>query len=152
MCYCFFADRTQTFNKAQKRFSLHVFKTFCWITVLLGILSLRRSAASRTSKETTIDRRPDQPFLSRAQSDEWKGWMQFVILIYHYTGASKVLWIYEVIRSFVASYLFMTGFGHTVYFYTKDDYSFRRFASVLVRLNMLSFLLPYITRTDYLFY
>lgn len=151
--YCFCADRTHLFNKSQKQYSSAEFKSLCLVTIALGILSLRRCAAPvQKSLRSASHSRLDQPFLSRDQTDEWKGWMQFTILIYHYTGASKILEIYEIIRILVASYLFMTGFGHTLFFYQKGDYSFRRLASVLIRLNMLSCLLPYIMRTDYLFY
>lgn len=144
ICYCFFADRTQLWNKAQKQYTSTDFNTLCAVALLAGVLSIRRS--------TPPNVKADQPFLSRDQTDEWKGWMQLVILIYHYTGASKVLWIYEIIRLLVASYLFMTGYGHTVFFYKKADYSLRRSASVLTRLNLLSCILSYVMKTDYLFY
>ncbi|KAI9791389.1 MAG: hypothetical protein M1816_003956 [Peltula sp. TS41687] len=155
LCYCFYADRTQVFNKLHKQYSSREFTSLCLLTLILGILSVRRSAgtAPRNQKSNWAQsQQQDQPFLSRDQTDEWKGWMQFIILIYHYTGASKVLWIYEIIRLLVASYLFMTGFGHTVFFLKKKDYSVRRVAAVLVRLNLLSCALPYMMRTDYLFY
>ena len=154
ICYCYYADRTQLFNKAQKHFTSTGFMALCTVTLLFGIFSIRRSTNSPMQRKLHSPERKisDQPFLSRDQTDEWKGWMQFVILIYHYTGASKILWIYEIIRVLVASYLFMTGFGHTVFFYRKGDYSLRRCASVLIRLNMLSCILPYAMKTDYLFY
>ena len=152
--YCFYTDRTHVFNKLHKQFSPTDFTALSWVTIVLGLLSVRRSDSPRMSKikNPSVNERHHQPFLSRDQTDEWKGWMQFIILIYHYAGASKVLWIYKIVRLLVASYLFMTGFGHTLYFYSKDDYSFRRFASVLLRLNFLSCILPYMMRTDYLFY
>lgn len=155
MCYCFFADRTQLFNKSQKQYSSKEFIALNAITIGLGVVSMRRSVTTSMRKGNAYDLVPkvvDEPFLSRDQTDEWKGWMQFLILIYHYTGASKVLWIYEIVRILVASYLFMTGFGHTVFFYRRADYSLRRSMSVLVRLNLLSCLLPYVMRTDYLYY
>jgi len=39
-----------------------------------------------------------------------------------------------------------------MYFYQKKDYSFRRVAAVLIRLNLLTCLLPYMMRTTYTFY
>ena len=128
----------------------------CTATLVLGFFSIRRSAPGPLHKNSGCPTQrivvQDQPFLSRHQTDEWKGWMQFIILIYHYTGASRTLWIYETVRLLVASYIFMTGFGHTVFFYKRSDYSLRRSAAVLIRLNMLSCLLPYVMKTDYLFY
>lgn len=153
LCLCYCADRTQLLNKLHKRHSLNDFIITTLVVVALGILSIRPSvvpAVIQGQQPTT--RKIDQPFLSRDQTDEWKGWMQFLILAYHYTGTSKVLGVYKIIRILVGSYLFMTGFGHTVFFYCKADYSLRRFATTLIRLNLLSCTLPYVMRTDYLFY
>lgn len=153
MCYCFYADRTHLFTKAQKQYDDKDFLVLLSLILLVGILSIHRSAASPHNKSHSPKYEGrDQPFLSRHQTDEWKGWMQLIILVYHYTGASKVLWIYQIIRLLVASYLFMSGFGHTVFFYKRADYSLHRCAAVLIRLNMLSCILPYVMKTDYAFY
>ena len=153
LCHCYYADRTHLFNKVHKLHSSTEFMVLCAASLMPGILSTRRSNAvmqSRPESQHTL--KQDQDFLSRHQTDEWKGWMQIIILIYHYTGASKILWIYRIIRLLVAAYLFMTGFGHTIFFYKKANYSLRRSAAVLIRLNMLSCLLPYVMGTEYLFY
>ena len=153
LCYSFYADRTHFFKKAHKEYSSTDFKAMCLAALTLGVLSIQRSSSPvQKSSRSSIKKQKDHSFLSRDQTNEWKGWMQFIILIYHYTGASKILEIYIIIRVLVASYLFMTGFGHTVFFYQKGDYSLRRCASVLIKLNLLSSILPYIMNTDYLFY
>jgi len=74
--------------------------------------------------------------LSREQTDEWKGWMQLVILIYHLTGASKILPIYMQIRVMVSAYLFLSGYGHFCYFFNKADFSLHRLLTVRVTIEM----------------
>ena len=153
LAYCFLADRTQIFNKVQKQFTYPNFSILCTMVLALGVASLRRSKMLSPAPHTTNgDPLVIKPFLSRDQTDEWKGWMQFTILIYHYTGASKVLWIYKIIRILVASYLFMTGYGNTIFFISRPDYTLKRCAKVMLQYNLLSCLLPYLMDTPYLFY
>lgn len=153
VCFCFYADRTQVFEKSQKQFREREFLTACTAVAIAGLLSMKKTRVPGGSRNGPDDLQAlDDGFLCRMQTNEWKGWMQAFILIYHYTHGSKTLWIYEIVRFLVASYLFMTGYGHTLYFLQKEDYSLNRVAGVLVRLNLLSCILPYMMRSNYLFY
>lgn len=147
---CFFSDRTPLFEKSQRQYRPRDLCVVCLVIVFVGLGSIRRSRGTTSNK--TSSESGSVTFLSRDQTDEWKGWMQAIVLVYHFIYGSRTLWLYEIIRVLVASYLFMTGFGHSIYFLEKNDYSFRRVLSTLLRLNMLSCLLPYIMGTDYMFY
>ncbi|KAI9255039.1 10 TM acyl transferase domain found in Cas1p-domain-containing protein [Phascolomyces articulosus] len=138
--YMYFGDRTHLFGKALKSFQADQFTGLMIATLLAGLVSLR------SKKEG------DQGFLNRAQTDEWKGWMQIIILVYHFLGASQTAGIYNVMRVLVAAYLFQTGYGHFFFFYKKADFGIVRVLNVLVRLNLLTFVLMYVMDTNYLSY
>ncbi|KAI9024909.1 10 TM acyl transferase domain found in Cas1p-domain-containing protein [Phycomyces nitens] len=138
--YMFFGDRTHLFGKIHKHFDLAVFGGLLVAVLAGGLVSLK------STKEG------DLGFLNRDQTDEWKGWMQVIILVYHFTGASGVSGIYNAVRVLVAAYLFQTGYGHFFFFYKKGDYGLGRILNVMVRLNMLTFVLQYLMDTDYLGY
>lgn len=76
--------------------------------------------------------------LSRDQTEEWKGWMQFVFIMYHYYRNRS---IYNEIRVFVSAYVWMTGFGNFLYFDKKQDFSLERMVSMWMRINYFPIML-----------
>ncbi|KAF4524562.1 hypothetical protein B566_EDAN017447 [Ephemera danica] len=138
MAYFYLCDRTNFFMKENKYFSQVGF----WLPVgYVFALGLFFTEDSRFTK-----------VLHRDQTDEWKGWMQLVILVYHLTGASGVLPIYMHVRVMVSSYLFLSGYGHFCYFWQRGDAGLVRFLQVMFRLNFLTVALCLCMNRPYQFY
>jgi len=92
---------------------------------------------------------PENEVLNRYQTEEWKGWMQFTFLLYHYMHAME---IYNGIRVMITCYVWMTGFGNFSFFYMTNDYSLPRVLQMVWRLNFLVFFLCLTHGTPYILY
>jgi len=74
-----------------------------------------------------------------------------MFLLYHYFNAKE---IYNMIRLFIAAYVWMTGYGHFSYYYhvPNSQYGFVRIAKMLFRLNFLVVFIVMVMRNDYMLY
>ncbi|KAB5538396.1 hypothetical protein DKX38_015929 [Salix brachista] len=88
-------------------------------------------------------------YLNRHQTEEWRGWMQVLFLMYHYFAATE---IYNAIRIFIAAYVWMTGFGNFSYYYVRKDFSLARFAQMMWRLNFLVLFCCIVLNNSYMLY
>lgn len=61
----------------------------------------------------TLEHSGTNKLLHREQTNEWKGWMQYVFIAYHYCHAE---YVYKPVRVFVSTYVWMTGFGNFLFF------------------------------------
>ncbi|XP_029022957.1 N-acetylneuraminate 9-O-acetyltransferase [Betta splendens] len=138
MGYFYLCDRADVFMKEQKFYTHSTFFIPLIYIFVLGVFY------NENSKETKL--------LNREQTDEWKGWMQLVILIYHVSGASAFIPVYMHVRVLVAAYLFQTGYGHFSFFWLKGDFGLYRVCQVLFRLNFLVLVLCVVMDRPYQFY
>ena len=103
--YFYICDRTNFFMKENKYFTpINFWLPVLYITVV-GVFFTEES--SYTS------------IMHTDQTDEWRGWMMTMILVYHYTGASQSVPIYMHIRLCISMHLFLLGYTHFTYTWQK---------------------------------
>jgi hypothetical protein len=139
MFYYFLCDRIHLFPSGNKHYDFDFF-WFLWLLLtIIAAFSFKMSLPSLptpSSSPSTNEKKKEEGVkpLQRDQTEEWKGWMQLMFLMYHYFNAAS---IYNAIRIFIAAYVWMTGFGNFSYYYIRDDFCFPRFCQMMWRLNFL---------------
>ncbi|KAH8164686.1 hypothetical protein CIB48_g3589 [Xylaria polymorpha] len=157
LAWCWICDGTLQFSKVERHYRQGAFVAIC-LFWLVGSSSVLHKVVGSTSeawsvkdskKEIATNSVEEHKFLSRDQTDEIKGLMQGIILLYHFNYASQTLWVYKIVRVLISMYFFLSAYGHTLYLLKTGDYSFKRVAVVLFRINALSALLPFMMGTSY---
>lgn len=127
--YCWlFAHSSKSYSRDLFMFVLIVFFAYAWYTI-------------HPVKDLSL--------LGREQTEEWKGWMQFIFLLYHYFHAEEV---YNSVRVMITCYVWMTGFGNFSFFYMKQDFGWLRMVQMLWRLNFSVILLMWTHQNTYILY
>lgn len=144
LAYFYICDRTNLFGESKKSYDRDLFLFLYFLLIIV---------AAMTSFTIHQDKSPFSGksilYLNRHQTEEWKGWMQVLFLMYHYFAASEV---YNAIRIFIAAYVWMTGFGNFSYYYVRKDFSLARFAQMMWRLNFLVLFCCIVLNNSYMLY
>ena len=138
MVYFYLCDRTNFFMKENKYYSEFSFWIpVCWLSSL-GLFFTDDSKFTRV--------------MHRDQTDEMKGFMIIVILIYYMTGATRVIPIFMIIKTFISTFLFLTGYQHFSYFWQTGNNGIVRFLNVMFRINFMTIVLCFSMNRPYQFY
>ncbi|KAL3345074.1 hypothetical protein AABB24_024166 [Solanum stoloniferum] len=142
--YFYICDRTNFFSDSTKSYNRDLFLfLYCLLVIVAAMTSFKKhNDKSAFSGKSLL-------YLNRHQTEEWKGWMQVLFLIYHYFAATE---IYNAIRVFIAAYVWMTGFGNFSYYYIRKDFSLARFAQMMWRLNFFVIFCCIVLNNDYVLY
>ena len=114
------------------------FWSFVGMAFIICMVTLKRDPKDKSGQ-----------YINRNQTEEWKGWMQLMFLMYHYYRAR---YVYNEIRVFVSCYVWMTGFGNYLYFMKKEDFSLRRCVTTVIRINLLTVGLMAVNKTNIMLY
>ncbi|KAL5731880.1 N-acetylneuraminate 7-O(or 9-O)-acetyltransferase [Ranunculus cassubicifolius] len=144
LIFFYICDRTDIFSDSTKKYNRDL---FLFLYVLLIIVSSITSLKKHNDKSAFSGKAI--LYLNRHQTEEWKGWMQVLFLMYHYFAATE---IYNAIRVFIAAYVWMTGFGNFSYYYIRKDFSVGRFAQMMWRLNFFVAFCCVVLNNDYVLY
>lgn len=144
LVYFYICDRTNILGDSKKNYNRDL---FLFIYILLIIVSAMTSLKKHSDKSAFSGKAI--LYLNRHQTEEWKGWMQVLFLMYHYFAATE---IYNAIRVFIAAYVWMTGFGNFSYYYIRKDFSLARFAQMMLRLNFFVAFCCIVLSNDYMLY
>eukprot|EP01134_Creolimax_fragrantissima_P005794 CFRG5794T1 len=139
MVFFFITDYKKWTNAGERIYDRDIFICVNVIALIIGL-----------SYTVIIDPKQSDVMLSRNQTEEWKGIMQMVFVLYHYYNAGVD--VYNIIRVFIACYVWMTGFGNFLYFYKRNDFSAVRLLKMLFRLNFLVFFVCWVLDTEYMLY
>ncbi|KAF3632214.1 hypothetical protein BC332_22564 [Capsicum chinense] len=146
LTYFYLSDRTNLFGESKKSYNRDL---FLFLYLLLIIVSAITSFKIHHDDKSALISGKSIMYLNRHQTEEWKGWMQVLFLMYHYFAATE---IYNAIRVFIAAYVWMTGFGNFSYYYIRKDFSIARFTQMMWRLNFLVFFSCVVLNNSYMFY
>lgn len=136
--YFYLCDRANYFMKENQHFTL---LTFLIPLIYVSVVGVFFNENLNTPK-----------LMNRRQTDEIKGYMVCIVLIYKITTAQISLPLYYLVRLISSSYLFFSGYGHFMYYWNTANYNIPRLFQVLFRLNFLTVILCFSMNRMYQFY
>jgi len=140
MGYVYICDRTSLIGKGPKTVSKTMFWGLNGAILLLALCTIRSAGAAGEAVTAP---------LQRDQTEEWKGMMQLMFILYHYFAEVE---IYNAIRLYIAAYVWMTGFGNFSYYYIRADFTLPRFMQMMWRLNFFVFFVCVTMNNEYMLY